>query len=99
MKIIAELNIIPIGIGTSLSKYIAECERILQSANLKIELHAEGTDIEGEYNDVVKAVKECIETLHRMGVQRVTASLRLSSRTDKNESMASRIESVEAQLE
>ncbi|MFI4938575.1 MAG: MTH1187 family thiamine-binding protein, partial [Candidatus Berkiellales bacterium] len=71
MKVIAEFSIIPIGVGTSFSKYIAECERILKKANLKVQLHAEGTNIEGDLNEVMEAIKRCLETLHDMEVPRL----------------------------
>lgn len=98
MKVIAELMIIPIGVGASLSKYIAQCERILQDTNLKIQLHAEGTNIEGEWDAVMKAVKQCVEALHAMGVPRLMTSVRISTRVDKNETMEESIESVKAIL-
>lgn len=95
MKVIAELSVIPIGVGVSLSKYIAECERILKSKNLKIQLHSEGTNFEGELEDVLNAVKNCIDAVHRLGAPRVATSLKISSRIDKIESMQEKINSVD----
>ena len=99
MKIIAELSIIPIGVGLSLSKYIAECERILKQKGLTIHLHAEGTNIEGDFSDVLDAIKSCVEAVHKLGAQRVVTNIKLSSRTDKVENMKDKIRSVESQLE
>lgn len=98
MKIIAELSIIPIGVGVSLSKYIAECERILKSKGLTIQLHAEGTNIEGELNDVLNAIKSCIEVVHKLGAPRLVTNIKISSRVDKTESMKEKIKSVEKQI-
>lgn len=98
MKIIAELSIIPLGVGLSLSKYIAECERILKGKELKIQLHAEGTNIEGEFNDVLDAIKACIEGVHKIGAPRVITNIRISSRVDKVESMQDKVSSVEKQI-
>lgn len=98
MKIIAELSIIPIGVGLSLSKYIAECERILKNKGLNIQLHAEGTNIEGEYDNVLDAIKSCIEAVHKLGAHRIVTNIKISSRTDKIESMKERISSVENQM-
>jgi len=95
MQIIAELSIIPLGVGLSLSKYIAECERILKNKGLKIQLHAEGTNIEGEYDQVMGAIKMCIESVHKLGSPRIVTNVKISSRTDKTETMAQRIQSVE----
>lgn len=98
MKIIAELAIIPIGVGLSLSKYIVECEKILKEKNLKIQLHAEGTNIEGEFEEVFAAIKKCIEEVHKLGAQRLVTQIKISSRTDKPENMAEKIAHVESQI-
>jgi len=47
MNAIAEFTIIPIGVGVSLSKYVAVCEGILEESGLSYELHANGTNLEG----------------------------------------------------
>lgn len=98
MKIIAEFSIIPIGVGVSLSKYIVECEHILKSKGLTIQLHAEGTNIEGELNDVLDAIKSCIDVVHKLGAPRLVTNVKISSRVDKMESMEDKIKSVENQI-
>lgn len=98
MKIIAELSIIPLGVGLSLSEYIAECEKILNDRNLTIQLHAEGTNIEGEFNEVLDSIKQCVEKVHQLGAPRLVTNIKISSRTDKTETMQGRIDSVENKL-
>lgn len=95
MKIIAELWIVPLGVGISLSKYIAECERILKKRGLTIQLHAEGTNIEGDISEVLDAIKTCIEAVHKMGAPRVLANVKISSRTDKTQTLEDKVKSVE----
>ena len=46
MRVIADLCLIPLGIGVSVSKEVAACERVLAEAGLKTKLHAYGTNIE-----------------------------------------------------
>ena len=48
MHVIADLCLIPIGVGVSVSKEIAACERVFAEAGLKTKLHSYGTNIEGE---------------------------------------------------
>ncbi len=48
MNVIVDLSIVPIGVGVSVSLYVAACERVLAEAGLKTMLHANGTNIEGE---------------------------------------------------
>ncbi len=47
MNVILDLCIVPIGVGVSLSPYVAACEKVLKEAGLKTVLHANGTNIEG----------------------------------------------------
>jgi uncharacterized protein (TIGR00106 family) len=98
MKVIADFTIIPIGAGVSLSPYIAACEQVLTEAGLKTQLHANGTNIEGEWDEVLAAVKLCHETVHRMGAPRITTLLTIHTRTDRDQSMADKVASVEARL-
>jgi uncharacterized protein (TIGR00106 family) len=98
MKVIVDLCVVPIGVGLSVSKYIAECEKILQDAGLKTMLHAYGTNIEGEWDDVFNAVKKCHEKVHEMGAPRISSSLRLGTRTDRDQSMEDKIKSVQLKL-
>ncbi len=98
MKVIVDFCVVPIGVGVSLGSYIAECEKILLKAGLKTQLHGYGTNIEGEWDDVMQAVKECHEVLHRMGVPRISSTLRLGTRTDREQTIEDKIRSVEEKL-
>ena len=98
MRVIADLCLIPIGIGVSVSKEIAACERVLTEAGLKTKLHAYGTNIEGEWDDVFAAIKRCHEVVHAMGAPRVSSSLRFGTRIDRVQSMDDKVQSVEQKL-
>lgn len=95
MHVIADLNVIPLGVGTSVSSYVAACERVIQEAGLSHHLHAYGTNIEGSWDEVAAVVKRCHEVLHEMGAPRVNTSLKLGTRTDREQSMADRVTKVE----
>jgi len=98
MNIIAQFTIIPIGTGTSLSGYVAACERVLAATGLTYEMHANGTNLEGEWEAVMDAIKRCHETLHAMGVPRISTSVTLGTRTDRPQRMADKLASVRAKL-
>lgn len=98
MKVIADLGIIPIGVGLSLSKYVAACEGVLKEAGLQPRLHAYGTNVEGEWDDVFGAVRRCHEVLHEMGVPRISTVIKVGTRTDKGQTMGEKIKSVEEKL-
>ena len=99
MNAIAEFTIIPIGVGLSLSKYVAACEEILEESGLSYELHANGTNLEGEWDTVMAAIKTCHEKLHAMGVARIATQIKVGTRTDKTQKMTDKIDSVNAKLE
>ena len=99
MKAIVDLCIIPIGIGVSLSKYIAACEQVVSEAGLESHLHAYGTNIEGEWDDVFAAVKRCHEVVHEMGVPRISTSLKIGTRVDREQTITEKIDSVEEKLD
>lgn len=98
MKVIVDLCVVPIGVGVSVSRYVTACERVLRKAGLKTFLHAYGTNIEGEWEEVFEAVKQCHETVHEMGAPRISTTIRLGTRTDRAQTMEEKIESVEDQL-
>ena len=98
MKVLVDISVVPLGVGLSLSSYIAECERIFQAAGLKTALHAYGTNVEGEWDDVFGAVKRCHEALHAMGAPRISTNLRLGTRTDREQTMEEKVRSVTEKL-
>ena len=98
MKVIADLTVVPIGVGVSLSKYVAACEKVLRETELETRLHAYGTNIEGEWDAVLSAVKRCHEVVHEMGAPRVSTVLKLGTRTDRDQKMGDKVRSVEEKL-
>ena len=95
MKVIADLTVVPIGVGVSLSRYIVACEEILRDSGLKTQLHAYGTNIEGPWDDVFAAVKRCHEALHAAGVPRISTNMRFGTRVDRDQGMDDKVRSVE----
>ena len=99
MNVLVDVSVVPLGVGVSLSRYVAACERVLQEAGLKPQLHAYGTNVEGEWDQVFTAVKRCHEVLHEMGAPRVNTTMRVGTRTDREQSLQDKVESVRKQLE
>ena len=98
MNVIADLCIVPIGVGVSVSAYVAACQRILEEAGLDTQLHAYGTNIEGDWDTLFSAIRRCHEEIHRMGAPRITTTLKFGTRTDRDQHMADKVKSVEAKL-
>lgn len=98
MRVIADLCVVPLGRGVSVSSYVAEAGKILERRGLHPRLHAYGTNLEGEWEEVMDAVREVHERLHQMGVPRVSSNMRFGTRTDREQSGADKIRSVEAKM-
>lgn len=98
MKVIADLCVVPMGVGVSVSKYVTACENVLKAAGLKTKLHAYGTNIEGEWNAVFDAIRRCHEVVHEMGAPRITTTLKFGTRIDRSQTMEDKVDSVQKRL-
>ena len=91
---IVEATIVPLGVGVSLSEYVAEVTRIIESSGLNNELHSMGTNIEGDWDEVMTVIRQCHDRLAEMGVPRISTQLKISIRTDKEYTMAGKVRAV-----
>ena len=99
MKVMIDLCVVPVGVGTSVSEHVAACQRVFQEAGLKHQMHSYGTNVEGDWDAVFAAVKRCHEVVHEMGAVRISSSMRIGTRTDRDQTMEDKIASVEQKLE
>ncbi len=99
MQVILDLCVVPLGVGVSVSEYVAACHKVLQQTGLKVHLHAYGTNIEGEWDQVMAAVKQCHEAVHAMGAPRITTTIKLGTRTDREQTMEDKVDSVQRRLQ
>jgi uncharacterized protein (TIGR00106 family) len=98
MNVIADVSVIPVGTEVSLSKYVAACQKAIQEQGLTPHLHAFGTNVEGEWDAVMAAVKRCHEVVHELGAPRVSSTVKIGTRTDRVDTLAGRIQSVQDEL-
>lgn len=94
MKVIADICLVPIGVGTSLSPYVKVAYEALRESGLPCTLGPYGTVIEGEYDEVSKAIKNAMEAVHENGVPRITMTIKMGSRTDKEQSAQEKVDAV-----
>jgi len=88
MQATAEFQVIPIGSGVSVRREILRVVAILQGYPFTIETHASGTNIEGNLDDVLDAVRNVHVALHAEGTVRLVSYLKLETRTDKAPTLA-----------
>lgn len=98
MKVMIDLCIVPVGVGVSLSPFVAACQKVLAEAGLKSTLHAYGTNVEGEWDEVFAAVKRCHEVVHELGAPRITTTIKVGTRTDRSQTMEDKVRSVREKL-
>jgi len=98
MNVLIDICVVPMGVGVSVSKYVVECEKIFQAAGLNQQMHAYGTNVEGDWDEVMAAIKKCHETVHEMGAPRIGTTIRMGTRTDREQSMQDKIDSVESKM-
>ena len=98
MQLIIDLCVVPVGVGVSVSKYVAACQKIFEDSGLSYKMHSYGTNIEGEWDTVMAAVKRCHETVHEMGAPRISSTMRMGTRTDRDQTMDDKVKSVEEKL-
>ncbi|MCB9670299.1 MAG: MTH1187 family thiamine-binding protein [Alphaproteobacteria bacterium] len=98
MHVIADLCLIPLGVGPDVAPYIAACQEVLASRGLDHTLHATGTTIEGEWDDVLAGVRACHERVHALGAARIHSTLSLGTRPGDDRPASARIDRVRALL-
>ncbi|WP_296114621.1 MTH1187 family thiamine-binding protein [uncultured Anaerococcus sp.] len=96
---VVEVCLIPIGTKeTSVSKYVAEAEKILMDEGLKYKLNPMGTVIEADADKALGAIRKMQESVFDKGADRVYTVIKMDDRRDKKATMEQKIKSVEDKL-
>lgn len=98
MKCMADLCVIPFNGKISVADEIAQCHRVLKRFNIDIQLHGYGTNLHGEWDEVFAAIKACHQELHDTGIVRISSTIKVGTRTDKEQSIKDKIDAVETRL-
>ncbi|EIT84481.1 hypothetical protein A374_15187 [Fictibacillus macauensis ZFHKF-1] len=98
---IIDITVIPIGTETpSVSAYVADLQHVLaRFEGIKYELTPMNTIVEGELDTLLQVIKAMHEAPFSKGIQRVATNIRIDDRRDKESTMASKLASVQRQLE
>ena len=98
--IIASLTVTPVGTETpSLSRYVAECARVLDEAGLKHTLTPMGSVLEGPLEEILEVVAKVHEIPFTQGVMRVSTRLTIDDRRDKDNTAQGKMDAVKMRLE
>ena len=93
--IIAEVSIAPFGVGTSLSRYVKEAVRALRESDLKVTPCPMGTVLEGpDLSSIFLAVERAHDAVRAAGGERISISLKIDARYDKDASSEEKLRSI-----
>jgi uncharacterized protein (TIGR00106 family) len=99
-KVVAELVVVPLGTGNpSLSAYVAGVEKVLATFDLKTMLTPMGTVLEGDIDEVLRAVRAVHEVPFQAGAMRVSTTVKIDERRDRELSMEGKVRAVKEKLE
>lgn len=93
--VLLDFSMTPLGKGESVSPYVARCTEIVAASGLDHRLHAMGTTLEGELEDVLAVVRRCFEALHA-DCNRISCSIKIDSRKGPGGRLRSKVEKVQA---
>jgi uncharacterized protein (TIGR00106 family) len=96
--LIVEISFVPIGVGTSLSRYIAVVIKNIEKSGLKYQLTPMGTIIEGEWNEISKLIDYSHNLIFEMGIERIITNIKIDYRLDKKYSMQDKVNSVKKKM-
>ena len=98
-RVVAEIVVVPfVGGPGGLSRYVAAVEKTLRSFNLEVMLTPMGTILEGEIDEVLNALKAAHEVPFNMGAMRVSTTIKIDDRRDRELTMTGKVRSVEDKM-
>jgi uncharacterized protein (TIGR00106 family) len=93
--VLLDFSMTPLGKGESVSPYVARCLEIVAASGLDYRLHAMGTTLEGELDEVLAVVRRCFEAL-RPDCDRISCSIKIDYRKGPRGRLRSKVEKVQS---
>ena len=94
---IVDFTIFPTDVGESVSAYVAQVFEIIEASGLKYEHHAMGTNIEGDWDEVMAVIKACRDRMLEKA-NRVSISIRIDERTGVTDGIEKKVASAKAKM-
>ncbi len=94
MWVSIDVCIVPLGVGISLTPYVSACTQIIKRSGLEFELGPNGTALEGEWEEVFACLKKCHEEVHQLGSARIYTTVKINTRTDRQQSFREKVPRV-----
>jgi uncharacterized protein (TIGR00106 family) len=94
---LVEFSIIPIGVGSSIGDQLAEVLKIVDSSGLPYKINPMGTVVEGEWDEIIKLIKNCHMTMMKYAERAVT-TISIDDRKEKPDRINQKIKSIEKRI-
>ena len=91
MKAVAEIQVVPLGVGVSVRKQVRRAQELIRESGLEVQEHSYGTNVEGELQTILAVIAKIHEVLHAEGTPRLATAIKLGTRTDKEESLKGKL--------
>ncbi len=94
---LVEFTIVPIGVGSSIGDQLAEVLKIVDASGMPYKVNPMGTVVEGEWDEVMKLVRKCHETVMKTG-ERALTTISIDDRKGKPDRIDAKVKSVERRI-
>ncbi len=94
-----EITVAPFGVGSSLSSFVAKAIKVLQATpGIEYETHSMGTIVRGSVEQLLSLAGRMHQAVLDAGALRVSTTIRIDDRVDKEATLTSKLESLKAKL-
>jgi uncharacterized protein (TIGR00106 family) len=93
--VLLDFSVTPLGQGESVSPYVARCLEVVAASGLDYRLHAMGTTVEGELDQVLDVVRRCFQAL-QADCDRISCSIKIDYRKGPGGRLDSKVQKVQA---
>src|SRR6516165_9978492 len=95
--VLLDFSMTPLGKGESVSPYVARCLEVVAASGLDYRLHAMGTTLEGDLDQVLSVVRRCFEAL-QPDCNRISCSIKIDYRKGSGSRLSSKVQKVQTLL-
>ncbi len=94
---IAAFSITPLGVGESVSASVVDAVRIVRESGLPNETNAMFTNVEGEWDDVMGLIKQCVDKVAEVA-PRVSLVIKIDHRPGSVDALHHKVDVIESRL-
>jgi uncharacterized protein (TIGR00106 family) len=93
--VIAEISVIPLGSGASVSKFVKAALKEIKSSKVKFTVGPMSTTIETDsIDELFEVLKKAHESVFEMGSKRVVTLIKIDDRRDRKSSIQRKLNSI-----